>query len=304
MKQFLALVAAAALTACSTAPGESVTNAIPSDAPSNRSPVSQITEIKDLNQVKRIAEEIASPETLLVVDVDDTMLTANEFFGSDKWYEWQRGRAKDPTGKDITIEGVQQVNCLFDFLSVAFEIGTNKLTQPDAAEIIDSIDLDQLVLTARGEDYRSATMRELLRNSLSFSDEHLVPDNEAIRFVGADESRQAPVSYIDGVYMVSGLNKGTLLLDLLAEIDKSYSSVILVDDKENNIVNMQNALQEAGIDFYGFQYTRVDKSVSEAEVAQAVDAASDLNAFLKEHFPERVEVLTSQSCALRQDLVR
>ncbi|MGF1537128.1 MAG: DUF2608 domain-containing protein [Elainellaceae cyanobacterium] len=303
LKQFLAIVTTATLAACSAAPGENASNAV-SDTASDGKAVSQIVEIKDLNEVKQAAGELAPSETLLVVDVDDTMLTANEFFGSDKWYEWQRGRAKDPTGKDITIEEVQQVNCLFDFLSVAFEIGTNKLTQPDAAEVIDSIEMDQLVLTARGEDYRSATMRELLRNGLSFSDEHLLPENEPVRFIGEDESRQAPVSYIDGVFMVSGLNKGTLLLDLLEEVDKSYGSVILIDDKENNIVNMQNALQEAGIDFYGFHYTRVDKSVSEAEVAQAVDAASDLTTFLEEHFPERVDILTSQSCAFRQDLVR
>jgi len=75
------------------------------------------------------------------------------------------------------------------------------------------------VLTARSESYRSATMREMLRNGLSFLDEHLTADGDPIPFVGDDETRQAPVSYIDGIYRVSGLNQGLLLLDLLEQID-------------------------------------------------------------------------------------
>ena len=97
--------------------------------------------------------------------------------------------------------------------------------------------------------------------------------------------------------MVQGMDKGVLLLDLLARTGREYEAVVFVDDKTHNIDNMANALQKAGIDFYGFQYTKVDKTVSAEEVKHAQAAASDLTKLLKGHFVERAKQITAGSCA-------
>ena len=50
--------------------------------------------------------------TLLVLDIDDTLLTSDGFFGSDKWYEWQKTLPASDPGK---------VPCLFDVISLNYE---------------------------------------------------------------------------------------------------------------------------------------------------------------------------------------
>jgi hypothetical protein len=97
--------------------------------------------------------------------------------------------------------------------------------------------------------------------------------------------------------MVQGMDKGVLLLDLLARAGRDYEAVLFVDDKTRNINNMAKALQNAGVDFYGFHYTKIDKTVSQHEVNHARAAASDLTALLNSHFVERAELINQDKCA-------
>jgi hypothetical protein len=105
------------------------------------------------------------------------------------------------------------------------------------------------------------------------------------------------MSYVDGVFMVQGMDKGVLLLDLLSRVGRTYEAVVFVDDKTHNIYNVANAMKKAGINFYGFQYIKIDKTVSLEEVTQAQAAASDLTKLLNLHFDERAELIKNGTCA-------
>lgn len=62
---------------------------------------------------------------------------------------------------------------------------------------------------------------------------------------------------------------------------------------------MAKALQKARIDFYGFHYVKIDKTVSPEEVTQAQTAASDLTKLFNHHFVERAESIKNGMCAYR-----
>jgi acid phosphatase class B len=83
---------------------------------SNQHPLSQIVKVKDLSTAIDQAKALPLRSTLVVFDIDDTLLTATEFFGSDKWYDWQRGRALSPNGQPLAIAEEDKVSCLFDTL--------------------------------------------------------------------------------------------------------------------------------------------------------------------------------------------
>jgi prepilin-type processing-associated H-X9-DG protein len=153
------------------------------------------------------------------------------------------------------------------------------------------------MLTARSGNYRAATMRELSRNGLEFSDKALTPKDVGYHYNFTHDGRSANMSYVDGVFMVQGMDKGVLLLDLLSRVGRTYEAVVFVDDKTHNIDNMANALKKANIDFYGFQYLKIDKRVSLEEVTQAQAAASDLTKLLNLHFDERAELIKNGMCA-------
>lgn len=263
----------------------------------NEPPVSQILKVSDLAAAIEQAETLPLGSTLVVLDIDDTLLTAAEFFGSDKWYDWQRGRALDPFGQALAIAEADKVSCLFDTLGVSYEIATNHPTQENMAALVKQVNNDLLILTARSSAYRAATMRELGRNGLDFSSKALTPVNVGYHYDFTHGGRSARVSYVDGVFMVQGMDKGVMLLDLLARTGRDYEAVLFVDDKKRNIDNMAKALRNTGIDFYGFHYVKINKTVSPEEVTQAQAAASDLTKLLNRHFVERAVLIKDGMCA-------
>jgi hypothetical protein len=140
-------------------------------------------------------------------------------------------------------------------------------------------------------------MRELDHNGFDFSDKALLNADIGYHYEVSHDGRNSRVSYVDGVFMVQGMDNGVMLLDLLARTGRDYEAVLFVDDKTRNIDNMARALKTADIDFYGFHYIKIDKTVSNEEVTQAQDAASDLTQLLKRHFVERATLMKDGVCA-------
>ena len=109
------------------------------------------------------------------------------------------------------------------------------------------------------------------------------------------------LEFICGENVVIGrcIKMGSSTLDSIQDKHKSIKNKKLkaLNDKTHNINNMANALQKAGIDYYGFQYTKINKTVSAQEVKHAQLAASDLSKLLSEHFIERANQITNGSCA-------
>lgn len=286
---FAGAIVLSSLSACTT-------QGMVSEQANNLPPVSQIVQVNDLSAAIEQAKALPKSSTLVVFDIDDTLLTATEFFGSDKWYDWQRGRALSPDGQPLVTDDADKVSCLFDTLGITYEIATNRPTQENMAALVNQLDNDLLLLTARSGKYRAATIRELTRNGIDFSDQALTPKDVGYHYDFTLGGRTATVSYVDGVFMVQGMDKGVLLLDLLTRVGQTYDAVVFVDDKTHNINNMANALKNANIDFYGFQYTKIDKTVSQQEVLHAKTAASDLTKLLKHHFVDRAQVIANGQC--------
>ena len=94
-----------------------------------RNAVSQVKEIDDLQTVADYART-APARTLFVFDIDDTLLTAEQFFGSDYWYEWQKQKG---------LPSSEAVKCKFDYIALNYEAQSMKPTQIDAAEVFNAI---------------------------------------------------------------------------------------------------------------------------------------------------------------------
>ena len=277
MHRPLVFLLALGLAACSATP-------VRSDAPA----ASEVRTTRDLAVIAPALAE--SPKrTLLVLDIDDTLLTSVGFFGSDSWYEWQQGLKADDPGK---------VPCLFDVISLNYEAGSQQATQADGPALVNALQVDRLLLTSRNPLYRGGTLRTLqdagyaLPAPLGNADASLSWD-----FRKAPGARMSRVVYDQGVFMTTGQDKGLVLLDLLRRLDLQYDRVILVDDGEKNITNMQNALRDAGIDYLGLHYTRVDKSVDEADVVNGRAGWQAWRQLLAGQYPQRLQAMEQGACS-------
>lgn len=250
---------------------------------------SEVRTSRDLADIAPALAEGAGRRTLLVLDIDDTLLTSDGFFGSDKWYEWQKTLAANDPGK---------VPCLFDVISLNYETGGQRPTQSDGPALVNPLAVDKLMLTSRNPLYRGGTLRTLRDAG------YALPAPLAGQAEGRSwDFRKTPdappvrVTYDQGIFMTTGQDKGLVLLDLLKRLDTRYERVVLVDDGKKNIDNMRAALRNARVDYLGLHYTRVDKAIGEADAQAGRQGWQAWQRLLADVYPQRLEALSQGRCS-------
>jgi len=257
-------------------------------------PASEVCRTEDLKDVERLTQTLPKETTLVIFDIDDTMLTAtgespdDHFFGSDAWFRWQMDLPKDSSDK---------IGCLLDdLLAFDYESARLRLTQPDAAQIFNRITNDKLFLTSRSLNYRGGTERELLYRGIVLPAQ--LPGHGPIFL--RDDEKNLPMNYANGIFMSSGANKGKALVKLLGDKHR-YRIVILVDDGGKNIFRMKEALAEKTIDYYGLQYERIKHDPypnalplpTQPQINESRNAMTRWLTFMRDQYPARYAALKS-----------
>ena len=250
-------------------------------------PESEVRASHDLADIAPALAE-STKRTLLVLDIDDTLLTSDGFFGSDKWYEWQKTLPASDPGK---------VPCLFDVISLNYETGGQRATQPDGPALVNAVQVDKLLLTSRNPLYRGGTLRTLRDAGYALPAQLAgQTDGSSWDFRKAPDAAPVRITYDQGVFMTTGQDKGLALLALLQRLHTRYDRVVLVDDGKKNIDNMQNALRKAGVDYLGLHYLRVDKSIAAADAQAGRAGWQAWQRLLGEVYPQRLQALQQGQC--------
>ncbi len=253
-------------------------------------PESRVEDVATFEAIPTALADGAGRRTLLVVDIDDTLLTSPNTFGSERWYEWQRTLPDGSPGK---------VPCLFDVIAINYEAGVQRASEPEVGpRVINSAGIDTLFLSSRNPMYRGATIRELLRAGYALP-RPLDGRDEGIlyRWQKDAASRRSDISYDRGVMMLAGQDKGLMLRDLMARLKLHYQRVVLVDDGMRNIVAMQDAMRDAKIDYLGLHYTRIDKTMSPGDVEASIEGWRRMRDAWRFLFPQRLAELEAGHCS-------
>ena len=257
-----------------------------------------ITELKQLQT--HLAKASHQPaQTLIVFDIDDTLLEASNFVGGDSWYNWQRGRSIESTsGEMIKIDKKDKFSCIFSKLGVLYELGSYHVTEPTAPAIVTKLQqsYDLLALTSRSPDYRAGTRRELQKAKIRFEKSHLLPATSSLNYHFDDGNGARAITYQNGIAMTTGLNKGLVLDDLLRRLDRQYDVIYFIDDSRKNVDNMFAAWQSKSTLVNIYHYTGVDKRISPQDIEQSRFAKKEFNDFLKATFPNKFAAFTENRC--------
>lgn len=249
---------------------------------------SDVVTTRDLVDVLKVLSEPYNGRTLLVLDIDDTLLTSPTFFGSDAWHEWQ---------KTLSPQSPGYVPCGFDVIAMSYEVGTQVPTQDDAAAAINAIPLDKVMITSRSPMYRGGTIRELKRAGYEFP-ASLQPGLAGAIYEYRPDPTQpgVTISYHQGVLMIAGQNKGKTLIDLMKHLQVAYDRVVLVDDGEKSIDDMRGAMASVEIEFRGVRYNRIDKNIDAARERQSIEGWKAWQQLLATTYPERLARLKAGEC--------
>jgi len=195
-------------------------------------------------------------QVLVVMDIDNTILTGHTDLGSDIWYQWQAGELEVKPAPDQLLTK----DCLYrEAIGLLYELGTMALTDsllPGYIKSWQSAGVTLFALTSRSPDYRTATERELDRNGIDLSVSELLTI-EGRRF-SLDYKLDRDLSYSDGILMTTGMNKGEMLAHILGRSGRSFKSILFIDDTRKNIDAVKtrySACNEA--DIVLFHYTRI-----------------------------------------------
>jgi hypothetical protein len=205
------------------------------------------------------ARKVGLDQTLVVFDIDNTLLAMEQGLGADQWYEWQKELAnEDPCHTQAVSDRLAIQGSLF-FASAM------RPTQPDAAALLRSIQdagITVIALTSRGVDFRLSTFRELRRNGFDFRRNAIGPEEGWDETFIPDHGTR-PARYEDGVFLTTGQHKGAMLNDLL---DKSNtplpSAILMLDDKQSNLDAVVETFSALGVPVRAWRYSGEDENVT------------------------------------------
>ena len=185
------------------------------------------------HHINTLDEKYGAKNVLVVFDIDNTLLTTGSSdLGGDIWYQWQTGKLPIKASKK------EKVACLYsDTIPMLYQLLPMKLTEPAVKSVI--TDLTErgntfFALSSRGPENRAATERELNKQGLDFSQHSLAPAGatQAPIYV---KTFHRPTSYLNGVALTSGADKGKYLDFLLKKTARKFDALIFVDDGKHNI---------------------------------------------------------------------
>jgi hypothetical protein len=242
-------------------------------------------------EVDRLNALYSPQQVLLVLDIDNTVLTSEVDLGGDVWYQWQREKLPvKPTDE-------QKVECLFeDAIGLLYELSPMRIVESGLPELIkgwQSSGNTVFALTSRSPKYRAATERELHRNGVDFAVAALKPVNKEVPVYAGTLDR--PFSYIRGIMMTTGMDKGEMLKYILKRSHRDFKAVVFVDDSKKNIDNMFNAYQQSHFEMSIFSYNKIEQErvqsngavLTQEQANKMATQWSLLDGLLNQIFPAR-----------------
>lgn len=239
--------------------------------------------------------QYGAPGLLVVLDIDNTLLTSTVDLGGDIWYSWQRGELEiKPTEN-------QKVKCLFnDAIGLLYELGTMQLTDENIPDYIhgwQKSGITLFALTSRDPRSRTATERELLNYKIDFSVTGLRRAGEPLAVYRDSVPRE--MSYMKGIMMTAGMNKGEMLKYILEKTGRSFRAIVFVDDSKKNVEAVKKSFSNVPeMDLTNIQYEKIvaerKKSnggpvLTQDQVNKMANDWKELNMTLNKIFPGRVK---------------
>jgi hypothetical protein len=212
-----------------------------------------VAQVEEIDHFHKLAQ-LATQDTLVLIDIDDTIFIPAQTLGSDVWYGSRFEKYK--------AEGFSQVEAkeraLAEFRAVR-QLTKVELVEPDTNKVIDTLQqrgIFCLGVTAQGLALATETVRHLNGLGVDFS--------KSVPFDPTDGyflNNNHGVLYRQGVLFTSGTTKFSSIALLLKDKGYQPKAIILIDDKEKHVVDMDAFCQEKGIPFLGLRYSFSDARI-------------------------------------------
>ncbi|MEZ5314721.1 MAG: DUF2608 domain-containing protein [Chlamydiales bacterium] len=218
----------------------------------------------------------ANPETLIITDLNDVLMTTTESLGSDTWAAYE-------IKKRMASTGMTKVEIMDSFIPLWHHIlmeAKFKAVEPSTAGVIRKLQKQGntvLGLTARYVEMAYPTIDQIHSIGIDFT------LNTLKNF---DCEIEGGAKYLEGIIFVGLKNdKGETLIRFLNQLNYRPKKILFIDDKEKNLQSVSLACQKEGIQFLGLRYGYLD---SFSKTFDCTLADSQLKDFINKKESERL----------------
>ena len=214
--------------------------------------ISAFAEIREIKSMKEVLKEVDA-QTLLVFDLDNTLMEPIQSLGSDQWYYYIIKKYKE-VDKLSDQEAYDQADKVWNQTQWLIQVKAVESFTPELIEKLQKKKIKMMGLTARTYDISDITLKQL--SSIGINLGHSV------------SSQDMSFKLVDTAYYKNGIvfqgehnSKGDVFVEFLKRLNLKPKKVVFVDDKQKHVNSMEKALGEAKIKYIGFRYAAADERV-------------------------------------------
>jgi hypothetical protein len=221
----------------------------------------------------------AKPKTLVILDVDNTLVTTAQSLGNDVWF---RQRLEEYLKKGLSVkEALDKCVMEWEAFQNVTKVELPEHTIPHVIETMQKMHQPLIALSTRSVGLSRATLYQLLslnidlRKSPFSHKEHCFMKDEVVAFK-------------NGILLTSGTQKGEALFTLLDHIGFKPEEIVFINDKATNLREVETECEKRGIPFIGLRYSKLDermklfnKSIADIQFQHALPLMSDQEALKK-----------------------
>lgn len=177
-------------------------------------------------------------KTLVLVDIDDTLLITKQMLGCDEWFQQ---RYKETQSLEKALAEWEAVRHLTEM----------ELVEAETDQVIKKLQTEKIQLmgfTTQGLALATRTVQQLLAEQIDLSITAPLQEDHYFQ-VG-----QHGILFRNGVLFTSGTHKGKALFQFWEGASLSYPRIVFINDKASHLQEVEREAEARGIEFVGLRY--------------------------------------------------
>lgn len=208
----------------------------------------EIIEIHNIDEMAKHVED----ETLLVFDIDNTIMEPAQTLGSDQWFYH---RIDEYQEKGYSSQEALEM-ALAEWMAVQ-NVTKVKRVEPAVADLIEAFQKEGrplIGLTTRGLGLATRTIEQLETLDIDLSKTSPIQGDHFFENKGG-------VLFRKGILFTAGTNKGTAFFKLLEKAGHSVKKILFVNDKASHLREVERACKRKKVEFLGLRYGFLDQKI-------------------------------------------
>lgn len=199
----------------------------------------KIIEIKYFNE----SVPYLTKDTLLVLDIDDTLLVPKQMLGSDRWFQERIKQQKGLSAAEAFEKTLHEWEGIRHFIEM-------QIVEPGMQKTIEALQKKEhliMGLSTQALTLSKVTFKQLINNQI---DLRLTAPQKSYYFQHENQG----VLYVNGILFTAGTSKGKALFQLLEKTQQKFKRIVFINDKASHLADVEQEATKNDVEFFGMRY--------------------------------------------------